>query len=131
MLSKTEYSSEKLSHKRLSKLMQWILLYTGDGIERGQIIQDLYGLERGYNGCWADLCLRGKEKIRYDNKYRKVQPVLSKCLNRMEKRNLVKLIRHGRYVKRIHLTTVGRRISEHMSENEKQKVESWAQEKRK
>ena len=127
----TKYKNPKLNQNHLSELMKFILVNTGDGIERGQIIEDLYGLERGYCGWWADLCLRRKEKIEYEARYRKAQPVLSKCLNRMEKRDLVRLIRRSRNIKKVLLTAGGKSIAEQMPEGERQHVENWAQEKKK
>jgi len=107
MLSQSIYEKQKLSQKHLSSLMKFILLNADGGIQRGEIIERFYGLERRYCGYYSDPCLRGKQKSHYERQYRRAQPAISKALRRLEKRGLVRLIRRGRYVKEVCLTEKG------------------------
>lgn len=101
--------------------MRFILLNADGGIQRGEIIERFYGLERRYSGYYADPCLRGKQKYRYENRYRRAQPSISKALRRLEKRDLVRLIRRGKYVKRIHLTENGKAMSKILDNSDRSK----------
>ena len=44
----------KVSHNRLSKLMQFVLINAGDGIERAEIVAQYYGLSRRYCKYYTD-----------------------------------------------------------------------------
>lgn len=111
MPSQSKYEKQKLSQKHLSSLMKFILLNADGGIQRGEIAERFYGLERRYSGYYTDPCLRGKQKSRYDRQCRRAQPAISKVLRRLEKRGLVRLIRRGRYVKEVCLIERGKAIS--------------------
>jgi len=105
------YGYHKVNRKRLSSLMVEILLCIGDGIERGVLVKHVFGLERRYCGYFSDPCLRGKQKRDYEDRYRRAQPVVTRTLKRMEKRGLVQLIRHSKYVKQVSLTEEGRIVA--------------------
>ncbi len=104
-LAKTKVNLNGLN--RLSELARWILQNTGDGIERGDIIAKYFGIERLYCGFYLDPCFRPKERRRHNRRYRYSQPRVTMTLKRLHQRGLVQLIRHGRYVKEVHLTTEG------------------------
>jgi len=118
MSLKVKYRSQKLNHNHLSPLMEFILLNAGDGIERGQIVEKFYGLERRYCGWYTDPCFTPKEKRDYEHRYRRIQPVVTRALNRLAVRGLVQLIRRGLYVKEIRLTSEGKSIAQHLKGNE-------------
>jgi hypothetical protein len=82
------------------------------GVERGELIECIFGLPRRYCGCFTDPCMTPNEKQKYEQRYRHAQPVLTKCLRKLENRGLVRLIRHGRYVKKVDLTQKGRMLKE-------------------
>jgi len=105
-----KYKSQKVNRNSLSELMKFILCHIGDGIERGEIVEKYYGLERRYCGYYTDPCMYPKELRDYEHLYRKKQPVITKTLSRLEKRGLVQLIRQNQYVKRISLTKKGRTV---------------------
>ncbi len=107
--SETKCSSQKVNRNRLSKLMMAILNYVDgtDGVERGELVQYVFGLERRYCGYYSDPCMPPREKREYERRYRRAQPVVSRCLRRLESKGLVHLIRHGRYVKAVALTSDG------------------------
>ena len=108
MPSELKYEMQKVSQQNhISALMRFILLCADGGIQRGEITERFYGLERRYSGYYTDPCLRGKQKSRYDCQYRRAQPAISKALRRLEKRGLVRLIRRGRYVKEVCFTEKG------------------------
>jgi DNA-binding transcriptional ArsR family regulator len=107
MPSQSKYENQKVSRKHLSPLMKCILFNSDGGIQRGEIVERVYGLERRYSGYYTDSCLRGKQKSHYARQYRRAQPAISKALRRLEERGLVRLIRRGRYVKEIRLTEKG------------------------
>jgi len=104
-----KHRSEKVSHKRLSRLMCAVLSYidVDKGVERGELVECIFGLPRRYRGYFVDPCMSANEKAKYERRYRCAQPVLTRCLRKLENRGLVRLIRHGRYVKRINLTPQG------------------------
>ncbi len=108
--SEGQCRGQKVNHKRLSSLMKLILVHSADGIERGALVEAIFGLERRYRGYDADLCLRGRQKMDYETRYRRVQPVLSRSLRRLEERGLVELARPGRYAKQIALTEQGKQV---------------------
>ena len=105
---------QKVNQKHLSGLMKAILAHIDetDGIERGEIVERVFGLERRYCRFYTDPCMRPKEKQDFERRYRCVQPVVSRCLRKLENRGLVRLIRHGRYVKKVDLTLQGRMLKE-------------------
>ena len=116
MPSQSKYENRKVSRNHLSALMTFILLNADGGIPRGKITERFYGLDRRYSGYYADPCLRGKQKSRYENRYRRAQPSISR---RLEKRGLVRLIRRARYVKEVCLTEKGSLLTQilHKDEN--------------
>ena len=118
MPSELKYENKKVSQNHLSALMKFILLKADGGIQRGDIAEKFYGLERRYCGHYTDPCLRGKEKIRYDQQYRRAQPAISKTLRRLEKRGLVQLVRHGKYVKEVCLTEKGKLTTQKLNQVE-------------
>lgn len=122
MLSESKYESPKVNRNRLSMLMRWILEHTGNGIDRGQIVEGFYGLERRYCKWYTDPCFTPKEKWEYERRYRLVQPVVSRTLRRLETRGLVQSTRHGRYAKRIQLTAEGKIIAKELTETYGEKV---------
>ena len=104
-----KYRSQKVSHKRLSKLMRAVLsqIDIDKGVERGELVECIFGLPRRYCGYFTDPCMAANKKRKFERRYRCAQPVLTRCLRKLENRGLVRLIRHGRYVKRINLTPQG------------------------
>lgn len=116
MPSELKYENKKVSQNHISALMKFILLSAGGGIQRGEITEKFYGLERRYCGHYTDPCLRRKEKIRYEYQYRRAQPATSKVLKRLERRGLVRLIRHGKYVKEVCLTEKGKLIAQKLNQ---------------
>lgn len=115
------YKSRKVSHKRLSRLMRAVLSYIDidKGVERGEIVECIFGLQRRYCGYFTDPCMSLNEKRKYEHRYRRAQPVLTRCLRKLENRGLVRLIRHGRYVKRISLTPQGIMLTQQKTETHK------------
>jgi DNA-binding transcriptional ArsR family regulator len=118
MPSEPKCEKQKLSQNHLSALMRFILLSADGGAQRGEITERFYRLERRYCGHYSDPCLRGTEKRRYDRRYRRAQPAISKALRRLEKRGFVHLIRPGRYVKCVCLTEEGRRVLKQVQEQQ-------------
>ena len=112
MPSQSKYEKQKLSQNHLSSLMKCILSNADGGIQRGEITEKFYGLERRYSGCYSDPCLRGKQKSDYERQYRRAQPAISKALRKLENRSLVRLIRHGKYVKGVWLTEKGMLVAQ-------------------
>lgn len=107
--SQRKYRSPKVNRKHLSRLMRAVLSHIDidKGVERGELVECIFGLLRRYRGYFTDPCMSANEKRKYERHYRRAQPVLTRCLRKLESRGLVRLIRHGRYVKRINLTTRG------------------------
>ena len=119
MMPELKYEKGKISPNHFSELMRCILLNASGGIQRGEIIERFYGLDRRYLGYYVDNCLHGRQKINYERRYRRAQPAISKTLCRLEKRGLVLLIRHGsRNVKEIRLTENGKRMLTNMTEHQ-------------
>ena len=110
MATGPKYRSQKVNRYRLSELMKLILCHIGNGIERGEIVEKCYGLERRYCGFYTDPCMYPKELRNYEHLYRKKQPVITKTLSRLEKRGLVRLLMQSQYVKKISLTEQGRTV---------------------
>ena len=104
-----KHRSPRVSHKRLSRLMRAVLSHIDidKGIERGELIECIFRLPRRYRGYFTAPRMSANEKRKYERRYRCAQPVLTRCLRKLENRGLVRLIRHGRYVKRINLTPRG------------------------
>ena len=100
----------KVSGKQLSQLQKFILAHAVNGIERGEIVAEHYGLERRYRGYYADPCFRGKAKHDFNARYRRVQPVVTRSLKRLAERGLVQLVRRGHCVKEIITTVEGRNL---------------------
>jgi DNA-binding transcriptional ArsR family regulator len=122
MTTESKYEGQKVNRNRLSILMRWILERTGNGIDRGQIVEGFYGLERRYRKWYTDPCFTPKKKCEYERRYRLVQPVVSRTLRRLEARGLVQSTRHGRYAKRIQLTAEGALIAKELTETYSEKV---------
>ena len=92
----------------LGKRQKEILCIVGQGIERGEIAEKVFGLERRYRGWDGDLYMGEQRRRRYERRYRQVQPLISQMLKALERRGLVRLTRRRQYVKRVELTDVGR-----------------------
>jgi len=107
--------ARKLS--RLSKLQRWILHHAGEGMERSRIAEGYFGLQRRYVGWYTDPYMSRNVKKKYEARYRRRQPAITKSLLRLEDRGLVKLVRHGRCVKAVELTDVGRNLLAQIAEN--------------
>lgn len=118
MCSESKCEGQEVNNKRLSDLAKWILVNTGDGIKRGEIVERYFGIERLYCGFYVDACYSIREKRRRQRRCRHVQPQLSMTLKRMEQRGLVQLIRHQQYVKKVCLTTKGDILAQQLKSNE-------------
>ena len=105
-----KWESHKVSRTRLSPLMRYVLENAGDRIERGKIVEVYAGLKRRYRGWYAYPCMGRKEAAEYQTRYRRFQPTLTRSLKRLELRGLVRLIRHGKYMKWVELTEQGRAV---------------------
>jgi DNA-binding transcriptional ArsR family regulator len=110
LLSRANLGKKKVSRRKLSPLMIEILHAIGDGIERGALVEKLYGLRRRYRGWYTDPCLRGNTKREHDRRYRNAQAVLSRTLKRLQRRGLITLVRKHEYVKAVSLTEKGRMV---------------------
>jgi len=115
--SEAKTRPQKVSRGALSAIMKSILVCIGSCMERGSLVESLYGLERRYRGWYTDPCFGEKEKQAYEQTYARIQPVVTRSLNRMEKRGLVTLMRHGRYVKWIALTDKGKVLAGELCED--------------
>ena len=115
MLTEAKYQRTKVKRNRFSKLSQWILLNTGEGMERGKILEGFYNLERLYRGWYVDPCYTPKEKRDHDRMNANTQPLITMTLKRLQKRGLVELIRHGQYVKELRLTSEGKAVAEKLN----------------
>jgi len=108
MIVATKSRSPKVAKtRRLSPLARWILQHAGTDIDRGEIAEGFYGLERFYCGAYVDPCLTRKEARERYIKDRRAQPAITKTLKRLESLGLVELVRRPRYVKKIRLTARG------------------------
>jgi len=112
--SESKLAKTKVNN-RLSKLARWILCNTGDGIKRGEIVARFYGLQRLYCNFYVDPCFRPKEHRDHNCRSRYAQPRVTMTLKRLERRNLVQLIRHGKYAKEIRLTEMGKTVAEELN----------------
>ena len=101
----------KVNCKRLSALQAWILGKAVEGIERGEIAEGYYGLERRYCGYHNEVCLSRRKEREYQRRYRRAQSAITRALSRLEECGLVTLIRHRRNVKRVVATEGGRRLA--------------------
>jgi len=99
----------------LTQLMVRLLEKIGDGIERGELFQVLYGLERRYRGYYTDPCFSQWKKSRYEKLYKKAQPILTSTLKRLEGKELVTLHRHRKFVKRVQLTPAGEKVVQQLT----------------
>jgi len=111
-----ECGGQKVNRNRLSGLMRSVLRHVREceGIERGELSEHILGLERRYRGYFVDPCMKPKEKLDYERRHHRAQPVLTRTLKRPEKRGLVNLVRGGKYVKRVYLTEEGRMVAENL-----------------
>ena len=105
--------------QRLSRLQEFILSRALEGIPRGVIAAEYFGLERRYKGFWTDPCFSAREKRAYEERYRRAQPAITRALRRLEARGLVELGRHRRYVKNVRVTAEGKKAAETLSADEK------------
>ena len=112
--SEANLAIRKVNTIFLSDLARWILLHTGDGIDRAEIVQKFYGLERLYRGWYVDPCFTAKEIFEHERLNRHAQPRVSMTLKRLEKRGFVRLIRRRRYVKKVLLTAQGKTVVEEL-----------------
>jgi len=117
MLTHSKYKSQKVNPFRLSKLARWILLNTGDGIERGQITEGFFEIARLYCGWYVDPCYTPKETRDRAGKNGKAQSLTTKTLRRLEQLGLVSLVRQKRYVKAVKLTESGKAVVRELSQN--------------
>lgn len=115
MPTHAKYESRKVAGFRLTALAQWILQYTGVGIERGQIAEGFFGISRFYRGWYVDPCLSPKERGDHNAVYRRIQPVITKTLKQLESLALVVLIRRHRYVKKVRSTEQGERLADRLN----------------
>ena len=120
MPSESKYEGPKVNN-RFSELAKWILLNIGDGIDRADIVARYFGIERLYCGFYVDPCFRPKERRRHNHLYRHSQPRVTMTLKRLERRGLIHLIRHGKYVKRIRLKEKGKAVAKELSNNDNRK----------
>jgi hypothetical protein len=118
MRSETKYEVQKVANMRFTPLASWILGHTDNGIDRGQIAEGYFGLERRYRGYFTDPCFRPTEKRRYEAEYKKAQPRITKTLKRVETLGLVHLVRQHSYVKRVTLTQRGREVAHELEHNQ-------------
>ena len=106
--------TRNVNQKHLSRLMWDILTYI-DGsecVDRGELVAAFYNIGgRKYCGYYVDPCFSKPQNRKYNRCYRRAQPAITRCLKKLESRGLVKLLRHGRYVKRITLTPKGRTLA--------------------
>ena len=113
MPSESKYESQKVKKtRRLTELSRWILENVGDGIERGDITEKFFGLERRYCGSWIETCMSRRKQREYDREYRKKQPLVSYSLRRLERLGLVRPIRKRQYVKAVQLTDKGMALAQ-------------------
>ena len=101
--------------------MRFVLLNTGDGIERAEIIAQYYRLSRRYCKHYTDPCFSQREQREFDERFRRAQAAVTKLLDRLEKRGLVELLRCRQYVKRVRLTSNGELVA-HTLKHAKQVV---------
>lgn len=130
MHTEMNYSGPKVNRNCLSNQIKFIMVNAGDGADRGEIFARYYGLARRYLGYYTDPCMHGKELREYQKLYCEKQPVFTKALRRLEAKGLVKLIKHGCYVKRIHLTHEGSLLAAQLSQT-KIKPYKWKEDKKK
>jgi len=117
MPTESKYEVQKVNNTRhLSRLAMWILLNAGQGIERANIVAKYFNIERLYCGFYVDPCFRPKERRRHNGIYRHSQPRVTMTLKRLEQRGLVRLIRHGKYVKEVCLTEKGKLTTQKLSQ---------------
>jgi len=62
-----------------------------------------------------DLYFESCQQRLFDRRYHRAQSAISKALNRLEARGLVRLIRHAQYVKKLELTENGRAMAEELN----------------
>ena len=112
-----EFNASKVNNiSHLSQLGRWILANAGDGIDRADIVARYFGIQRLYCNFYVDPCFSQKERRRHSHRYRYSQPRVTMTLKRLERRGLVHLIRHGKYVKEVNLTEKGTLIADKLSQ---------------
>ena len=116
MPSESKYEDQKVN-SRFSELAKWILLNTGDGIDRADIIARYFEIGRLYCGYYVDPCFTSKEHRKHENKYRHAQPRVTMTLKRLEQIGLVRVIRRHRYVKAVQLTDKGKAYAQKLRSN--------------
>jgi hypothetical protein len=118
MLTSNRSATQKRRRRAVSELARWILLNTGDGIERSKIAEGFFKLERLYCGYYLDPCFTISEAKERNSKYKKAQPLITKTVYRLEQLGFVRIIRRKKYVKEVYLTDKGKAIAEELSRNE-------------
>ena len=126
-MRRAEKASERESggrrlNRQLSDLQEFIVLRALEGIERGVIAEEYFGLERRYKGFWTDPCFSLREKQAYEQRYRRAQPAISRALRTLEACGLVELLRHRRYVKKVRATAQGKKVAEALSADEREQT---------
>jgi len=105
---------QNVNQNHSSRLMRDILAFI-DGsecVERGELVAAFYDVGgRRYCGCYLDPCYSKTQNRKFNRCYKRAQPAITRCLKKLEDRGLVKLLRHGRYVKRITLTPQGKTLA--------------------
>ena len=99
-----------VSRSGLSRLQRHILVSAVHGVERGEIIAELYGLERRYRGHHEEALLNCAEELDFQERYRRAQPAVTRALHRLEQRGLAQLERRGACIKQVRLTDDGRQV---------------------
>jgi len=102
-----------------------------EGIERGEIAARIWGLERRYRHGDLDVYMNDWKRRQYECLYRQVQPLITQALQTLESRGMVRLVRHGRYVKFVHLTPEGLAVARGIIEKKKNgAAERWDEPRR-
>jgi len=119
----TKYRVQKVNTTgHLLPLAEWTLLNASDGIDRADIVARYFGIERLYQGFYLDPCFGPKQRREHDHKLRRANPRVTTTLKRLEKLDLVRLIRRGKYVKRVYLTEKGRAMSKILNNSDRSKT---------
>ena len=106
---------QNVNQNHISCLMRNILAFI-DGsecVDRGELVAAFYDVGgRRYCGCYLDPCYSKTQNRKYRHCYKRAQPAITRCLKKLEGRGLVKLLRHGRYIKKIKITAEGKMLIE-------------------
>lgn len=116
------YGVQNVNQNHISRLMRDILVFI-DGpkcVERGELVAALYDIGgRRYCGYYVDPCFSKTESRKYNQCYKRAQPAMTRTLKKLEIRGLIRLIHHGRYVKRLSLTPQGKIVSSELIKKQK------------